>query len=224
MNSDSEDLLEVIDVSEGENDINPDHNDHNDRSDTGLTTTDSLVYDRQIRLWGIEAQKKIMNSQVLFLGKNGIQEECMKNLLLAGMNVTLINEHLVSEQDVKFSFFLKPEDVGKQHSVTLCNRMSSLTLNEKRISGLNSKFLVDDNGYKFYDTELLKSFNVICVSINDYPLHKLPRFPRRCDKVITSFFSLIMLLKTKDLSDFGEKDLEEESEKYNGRKETLKLV
>lgn len=57
--------------------------------------------------------RRIMNARVLFLGKNGIQEEAIKNLVLTGMNVTLANSGIVSEADVSSSYFLQMPDIGK---------------------------------------------------------------------------------------------------------------
>ena len=37
--------------------------------------TASEVYDRQIRLWGLEAQKRMQESKVLFIGMRSLQTE-----------------------------------------------------------------------------------------------------------------------------------------------------
>ena len=36
--------------------------------DSELTEKEAAIYDRQIRLWGVEAQKRMQNSRVLFCG------------------------------------------------------------------------------------------------------------------------------------------------------------
>ena len=36
--------------------------------DSDLTEKEAAIYDRQIRLWGVEAQKRMQNSRVLFCG------------------------------------------------------------------------------------------------------------------------------------------------------------
>jgi ubiquitin-like 1-activating enzyme E1 A len=58
---------------------------------TTTTTTDKdLVYDRQVRLWGAAAQQRLSSSKVLITGKLGmLASECIKNLVLAGINLTL---------------------------------------------------------------------------------------------------------------------------------------
>mmetsp|Transcript_63848 Transcript_63848/g.76747 ORF Transcript_63848/g.76747 Transcript_63848/m.76747 type:complete len:369 (+) Transcript_63848:29-1135(+) len=45
----------------------------------------SDVYDRQIRLWGADAQSKISSAKVLYITITGISSEILKNLVLAGV-------------------------------------------------------------------------------------------------------------------------------------------
>lgn len=49
----------------------------------------SDVYDRQIRLWGAEAQKKMQEARVLYVHVTGTTAEVLKNLVLAGVSATL---------------------------------------------------------------------------------------------------------------------------------------
>ncbi|KAK2195836.1 Ubiquitin-activating enzyme [Babesia duncani] len=94
---DSEDDIELVGEYDGACDSNNDVEiviTANDKSNggpqlgefmgTNLSPTEELVYDRQIRLWGIDAQQRMISSKILLLGKNGIQEEAMKNMILAG--------------------------------------------------------------------------------------------------------------------------------------------
>ena len=46
---------------------------------------DMKRYDRQIRLWGLDAQKNIAKARVLILGANGLANEIAKNLVLSGV-------------------------------------------------------------------------------------------------------------------------------------------
>lgn len=41
-------------------------------ADGGLDDKESELYDRQIRLWGVEAQKRIQNSKILMVGVGGL--------------------------------------------------------------------------------------------------------------------------------------------------------
>lgn len=74
---------------------------------TGTTTpSESDVYDRQIRLWGAEAQKKLRNSTVLYIHLTGASSEVLKNLVLAGIAATLCDSRPASAlHDVSRCFF-----------------------------------------------------------------------------------------------------------------------
>lgn len=49
----------------------------------------SDVYDRQIRLWGKEAQDKMAKAKVLYINVTGVSSEILKNLVLAGIRATI---------------------------------------------------------------------------------------------------------------------------------------
>jgi molybdopterin/thiamine biosynthesis adenylyltransferase len=76
--------------------------------------TDSQRYDRQIRVWGAEAQGRIQNAHVLLLGFAGLNVEVAKNLVLAGMSVTILDSRVVSTRDLYSDFFLTEDDLGKK--------------------------------------------------------------------------------------------------------------
>eukprot|EP00560_Eucampia_antarctica_P005158 CAMPEP_0197840898 /NCGR_PEP_ID=MMETSP1437-20131217/45870_1 /TAXON_ID=49252 ORGANISM="Eucampia antarctica, Strain CCMP1452" /NCGR_SAMPLE_ID=MMETSP1437 /ASSEMBLY_ACC=CAM_ASM_001096 /LENGTH=431 /DNA_ID=CAMNT_0043450575 /DNA_START=63 /DNA_END=1354 /DNA_ORIENTATION=+ len=50
---------------------------------------ESDVYDRQIRLWGAEAQNKIRDTKVLYVHMSGVSSEILKNLVLAGVRAAI---------------------------------------------------------------------------------------------------------------------------------------
>jgi ubiquitin-like 1-activating enzyme E1 A len=58
--------------------------------------TASDVYDRQIRLWGAEAQKKMQQSRVLYIHVTGTTSEVLKNLVLAGVAAALCDTRSVA--------------------------------------------------------------------------------------------------------------------------------
>ncbi|EZG66764.1 DNA (cytosine-5-)-methyltransferase [Gregarina niphandrodes] len=49
-------------------------------------------YDRQIRLWGYDAQVKMMSNRVCLMGVDGVTMEVGKNLAAAGVNVDLFDD------------------------------------------------------------------------------------------------------------------------------------
>jgi len=50
---------------------------------------ESEIYDRQIRLWGADAQAKISKARILYVNLTGVCQEILKNLVLAGVRATL---------------------------------------------------------------------------------------------------------------------------------------
>jgi len=50
----------------------------------GLDEEQAAIYDRQLRVWGVEAQRRISASRLLFIGSTGLAAEAAKNAVLAG--------------------------------------------------------------------------------------------------------------------------------------------
>lgn len=83
-------------------------------SSTAITQDEVALYDRQIRLWGLEAQQRMRNSTILIAGITGLANETIKNLVLAGVGaVTLMDHHVVSDLDLGAQFFLTKEKLGQ---------------------------------------------------------------------------------------------------------------
>ena len=65
-------------------------------------------YDRQIRAWGFETQRKLQSSRFLFIGINPTSLECMKNLVLAGAaNVSVVAQSFKTEEDQQVFQFIQ---------------------------------------------------------------------------------------------------------------------
>ncbi|KAL9181632.1 hypothetical protein ACHAXT_010437 [Thalassiosira profunda] len=65
------------------------------------------VYDRQIRLWGADAQKRMSNARVLYVRLTGVTCEIMKNLVLAGVAAAVCDDRPYPEavREMPCSFF-----------------------------------------------------------------------------------------------------------------------
>lgn len=84
-----------------------------------LSEEEAALLDRQLRLWGVEAQTRMLNSSVLVYGFRGVGTEVVKTLVLAGVGaVTLLDERDVAVADLGSNFFLRQDDVGQK--VSLC--------------------------------------------------------------------------------------------------------
>jgi ubiquitin-like 1-activating enzyme E1 A len=75
------------------------------------------LYDRQIRLWGVQAQEKIRNANILLITMKALANEVAKNLVLAGIgSLTIIDHEPVNETDLGAQFFVSAADVGKNRA------------------------------------------------------------------------------------------------------------
>lgn len=65
-----------------------------------IDSNEAALYDRQIRLWGVKAQNQLKNSRTLVVGLNALGAELCKNIVLAGLNVSVLDSHVVSARDI----------------------------------------------------------------------------------------------------------------------------
>lgn len=74
-----------------------------------LTKDEAELYDRQIRLWGVNAQSQIRQSKVLMLGFGGVASEVAKILVLAGIDtLTIVDNSKFEESDLYSNLFCRP--------------------------------------------------------------------------------------------------------------------
>jgi ubiquitin-like 1-activating enzyme E1 A len=72
------------------------------------------LYDRQIRLWGVDAQKRMSKTRVLVYSINGLCAEICKNLVLSGVgNVHLMDDRKVTEVLLSTNFFVREQHIGQ---------------------------------------------------------------------------------------------------------------
>lgn len=77
---------------------------------------EAALYDRQLRLWGSEAQSRIRQCRVLIAPfQGGLAIEVAKNLILAGVKeIVLLDDGVVDEaESLTAGFVWRKEDVGK---------------------------------------------------------------------------------------------------------------
>ncbi|KAJ5765626.1 DNA damage tolerance protein rad31 [Penicillium odoratum] len=73
-----------------------------------ISADEIALYDRQIRLWGIQAQEKIRSANILLITVKALANEVAKNLVLAGIgSLTIIDHEPVTENDLEGQFFLE---------------------------------------------------------------------------------------------------------------------
>ncbi|TRY75292.1 hypothetical protein TCAL_01337 [Tigriopus californicus] len=78
--------------------------------DKKFTEEEATLYDRQIRLWGLDAQKRLRNARILVCGMSGLGAEVAKNLVLAGVkSLTMLDQVNLTLEHCQ-SNFLAPRD------------------------------------------------------------------------------------------------------------------
>ncbi|GLE02436.1 hypothetical protein PINS_up011274 [Pythium insidiosum] len=120
-----------------------------------FSAAEAAVYDRQMRLWGVEAQKRLQTSHVLVSGLGALGAELVKNLVLSGMNVTLHDTHVVSPASVATQFFFDDEHIGQNRAVACLPRVQELNPLVQVTSETRPLAELDD--------ETLRRFSVICL-------------------------------------------------------------
>ncbi|KAL1462865.1 hypothetical protein WDU94_014670 [Cyamophila willieti] len=191
-----------------------------------LTEDEAELYDRQIRLWGVESQKRLRATKILLIGIEGVGAEIAKNIILSGVkSVCLLDSGVVTKEDVNTAQFLAPhEDIGK-------NRAKS---SEARAQNLNPNVEVTSNETKVDDLteEFIHGFDVvIATGCNADQLIKIDEFCRSKSsedpiKLFTADVLGMFGYAFADLQQykwFKEKSLEEEKANYASLKEVLNI-
>ncbi|KAH0631467.1 hypothetical protein JD844_005799, partial [Phrynosoma platyrhinos] len=92
-----------------------------------ISEEEAAQYDRQIRLWGLEAQKRLRASRVLLVGMKGLGAEVAKNLILAGVKaLTMLDHQQVMPEDTKAQFLVPTGSLGKNRAEASLTRARDL--------------------------------------------------------------------------------------------------
>ena len=79
-----------------------------------LSKDEIALYDRQLRLWGVEAQNRMRKARVLLVTIKALGNEIAKNLVLAGIgSLTIVDPDTVTQADVASQFFVTKENIGQ---------------------------------------------------------------------------------------------------------------
>jgi len=99
--------------------------DHKDSK--AITEEEAQLYDRQIRLWGLDAQKRLRAARILLAGMRGLGCEVAKNLVLAGVNSMTVMDHEPLTKEDFDSQFLAPRDkLGANRAEASLERLQAL--------------------------------------------------------------------------------------------------
>lgn len=148
--------------------------------DVELTDHEAELYDRQIRLWGLESQKRLRAAKVLLIGLNGFGAEIAKNVILAGVKaVTFLDHRNVTAEDKCSQFLVTKDQIGT-------NRAEASL---QKAQNLNPMVTVDADTADVNDKpdEYFAKFNVVCAS--QCSITQLKRINEACRKHNVKFFA-----------------------------------
>ncbi|XP_053671527.1 SUMO-activating enzyme subunit 1 [Anopheles nili] len=121
-----------------------------------LTEQEAELYDRQIRLWGLDSQKRLRSARILISGLNGLGAEIAKNIILAGVkSVTLLDTQNVMEQDFCSQFLVPQSAVGT-------NRAEASLFRAQQLNPM-VELKADTESLDSKDDTFFKSFDVVCL-------------------------------------------------------------
>ncbi|KZO93636.1 hypothetical protein CALVIDRAFT_485647 [Calocera viscosa TUFC12733] len=144
---------------------------------------EAALYDRQIRLWGFDAQTRMRNATVLVLRLRGTACEVIKNIVLAGIGtLKILDDAEVTELDLGAGFFYREEDVGKKRVDAAIPRISALNPLVNIVSLSSPLDLSDDSLHALF-------LNIDLVCATDYDRPTLEKLDEACRKQGKQFYA-----------------------------------
>ncbi|KAE8750393.1 hypothetical protein FOCC_FOCC002951 [Frankliniella occidentalis] len=144
-----------------------------------LTDAEAEQYDRQIRLWGLDSQKRLRSSRVLIIGLKGLGAEVAKNITLAGVkSVTLLDDGAASQDDICSQFLVPRDQIGKNRAEASLARTQNLN---PMVNVTAETCAVAD-----HPDEYFHAFEAICAT--KCPTDQLLRLDKICREKSIKFF------------------------------------
>ncbi|KAL8273338.1 hypothetical protein Esti_002742 [Eimeria stiedai] len=148
------------------------------------------VLDRQIRLWGLEAQKKLLEARVLVVGLSAVNVEASKDLALAGVSQTLCDGRPWNEEELRFNFLpalaAAPVDLhcstaeaSKQGLESIASFVSFSALPPEAVE---CTFTSASGDSRQTLEDLVKQYACVCVAAEVFPIHTLGALAAACRK------------------------------------------
>ena len=114
----------------------------------------------QIRLWGLDAQKRLRAARILVAGMRGLGNEVAKNLVLAGVNsMTILDHENMTKEDCVSSFLAPTDHVGKNRAQASLERLKQ--------RNPMVEVTADPDNLEAKEEEFFKNFDVVIVT--NYP-------------------------------------------------------
>ncbi|CAF0936732.1 unnamed protein product [Adineta steineri] len=140
-----------------------------------LSDEEAILYDRQIRLWGADAQLKLRQTRLLLINVNSLSIEVCKNLCLAGVaSITVFDNTRVTTNDVEqnLTLTMSSTDINEYKSVCTCRILQQLNPRVQLTAQSNMTIEQIDDKYieqfdyvclfNYYDFSTVSHLNKLC--------------------------------------------------------------
>jgi len=184
---------------------------------TQITEQEAELYDRQIRLWGLDAQKRLRAARVCVFGMGGLGCEVSKNLVLSGVKeLKMVDSKLVSNEDATSQFLAPRDKIGENRAEASLQRLQQLNP--------MVNVTADMGNSKDKEVEFFKMFDIVVAT--NCSKDELVRINSICraEKVlfyagdVYGFFgfSFMDLISHEYVEEVKEKEVEQENEGGEG--------
>ncbi|XP_069042466.1 SUMO-activating enzyme subunit 1 [Lepisosteus oculatus] len=151
-----------------------------EKEETLISEEEAAQYDRQIRLWGLDAQKRLRASRVLLVGMRGLGAEVAKNLILAGVKgLTMLDHEQVTEESSRAQFLIPVGSEGQNRAQTSLERAQYLNP--------MVEVKADPERAESKPEDFFLQFDAVCLTC--CPRDLLVRVDQICTKNNVKFFS-----------------------------------
>ncbi|KAL7139618.1 hypothetical protein ABFS83_09G065000 [Erythranthe nasuta] len=125
-----------------------------------LTEQETALYDRQIRVWGADAQRRLSKSHILVSGLKGTAIEFCKNIVLAGVGSVTLNDDRIVTEEILSANFLIPHD----ESVYSGKSLAELCCDSLKDFNPMVRVSVEKGELSNFDVDFFDKFDVVVLS------------------------------------------------------------
>ncbi|CRG88586.1 ubiquitin-like 1-activating enzyme E1 A [Talaromyces islandicus] len=127
----------------------------------GISADEIALYDRQIRLWGVQAQEKLRSANILLVTCKALANEIAKNLVLAGIgSLTIVDHEPVTEMDLGAQFFVSQDMVGQNRAEAAAPQIRAMN---PRV-----QLHIDTNNIRTKEPEFFEAFDITIATDLDF--------------------------------------------------------
>uniref|UniRef100_A0A7N0RJF1 THIF-type NAD/FAD binding fold domain-containing protein n=1 Tax=Kalanchoe fedtschenkoi TaxID=63787 RepID=A0A7N0RJF1_KALFE len=125
-----------------------------------LTEQETALYDRQIRVWGADAQRRLSKSHVFVCGMKRTVAEFCKNIVLAGVgSLTLVYDRPMNEEALSANFFITSDK-----TVYAGQSVAGVCIESLKELNPMVRVTAEEGNILNFDEEYFNKFDIIVIS------------------------------------------------------------